>query len=85
MGRYGIKRHPLVPAFSAEAVHSRIARRLMQIGARLFNVVGTGLQALHEGVMGQVLRGVAAPQLAGPDGEQFFVIGKKAVWTRPGG
>ncbi|KAG1392162.1 hypothetical protein G6F59_014677 [Rhizopus arrhizus] len=49
MGRYGIKRHPLVPAFSAEAVHSRIARRLMQMAENAANVIGIELLAAAQG------------------------------------
>ena len=58
--------------------HCDIARRLMQVGARLRNLAGTRLQHSHKGVMGQVFGLLTVSQAARPGSDQLFVVLEKA-------
>ncbi len=74
----GFQGHRLPPVLAAIGVNGDIARRLMQIGARLLNLGGAGLKHPHKSVVGQVFGLLTVSQAARPGPDQLFVVLEKA-------
>ena len=74
-----LQRQRFATVFAAVRVHCNIARGLMQVGARLRNLAGSGLKHPHEGVVRQVFGLLTVSQATCPGADQLFVVLEKPV------
>ena len=73
-----LQRQRLAAVFAAVGIHRNIARGLMQVGAWLRHLAGSGLKHPHEGVVRQVFGLLTVSQAARPGSDQLFVVLEKA-------